>query len=157
MPLIIAYKMKKSFYRHNDTHASVFTHNPPTRECLFVCLFFFNLSVIVDNYAWRTTYIQLYLQVLSPVRQKANMDAGSLIQHIERDEETTSWPLSMTTEWLEDGNETTWNQFQQPDWQVREKHWDNKWKWLKSELQNLKRWHFDDDINERSKKDDSVK
>uniref|UniRef100_A0A3B4GEH8 Tachykinin receptor 2 n=1 Tax=Pundamilia nyererei TaxID=303518 RepID=A0A3B4GEH8_9CICH len=34
------------------------------------------------------------------------------------DEETTSWPLSMTTEWLEDGNETTWNQFQQPDWQV---------------------------------------
>lgn len=50
------------------------------------------------------------------------MDAGSLIQHIERDEETTSWPLSMTTEWLEDGNETTLNQFQQPDWQVREKH-----------------------------------
>ncbi|XP_030576063.1 substance-K receptor [Archocentrus centrarchus] len=46
------------------------------------------------------------------------MDADSLIQHIERDTETTSWPLSMTTEWLEDGNETTWNQFQQPDWQV---------------------------------------
>ncbi len=46
------------------------------------------------------------------------MDAESLIQHIERDMEATSFPLSVTADWLEDGNETTWNQFQQPDFQV---------------------------------------
>ncbi|XP_051236474.1 substance-K receptor isoform X2 [Dicentrarchus labrax] len=46
------------------------------------------------------------------------MDAEGLIQHIERDMEATSFPLSVTTDWLEDGNETTGNQFQQPDWQV---------------------------------------
>uniref|UniRef100_A0A3B5B2A8 Substance-K receptor-like n=1 Tax=Stegastes partitus TaxID=144197 RepID=A0A3B5B2A8_9TELE len=32
--------------------------------------------------------------------------------------EVTSVPLSVTADWLEDGNETTGNQFQQPDWQV---------------------------------------
>ncbi|XP_054869152.1 substance-K receptor isoform X1 [Amphiprion ocellaris] len=46
------------------------------------------------------------------------MEAESLIQHIERDMEVTSEPLSVTADWLEDGNETTGNQFQQPDWQV---------------------------------------
>lgn len=45
-----------------------------------------------------------------------SMDAVSLIQ---RDMEATSFPVSVTADWLEeDGNETTWNQFQQPDWQV---------------------------------------
>lgn len=48
------------------------------------------------------------------------MDAESLIQHIERAMEATSFPLSVTADWLEDGNETTGNQFQQPDWQVGE-------------------------------------
>lgn len=49
------------------------------------------------------------------------MDAVSLIQHVERDMEATSFPGSVTADWLEeDGNETTWNQFQQPDWQVGE-------------------------------------
>ena len=47
------------------------------------------------------------------------MDVDSLIQHIERDTEATSLPLSVTADWREDGNETTGNQFQQPDWQVR--------------------------------------
>ncbi|KAG7236006.1 hypothetical protein INR49_001404 [Caranx melampygus] len=46
------------------------------------------------------------------------MDAESLIQHIERDMEATLLPLSVSEDWLEDGNETTGNQFQQPDWQV---------------------------------------
>ncbi|KAK2854164.1 hypothetical protein Q5P01_006825 [Channa striata] len=46
------------------------------------------------------------------------MDAESLIQHIERDVEATSLPLSLTTDWLDDGNGTTGNQFQQPGWQV---------------------------------------
>lgn len=46
------------------------------------------------------------------------MDAERLIQHVERDMETTSFPLSVTPDWLDDGNETTENQFQQPDWQV---------------------------------------
>ncbi|TMS13440.1 Neuromedin-K receptor [Larimichthys crocea] len=46
------------------------------------------------------------------------MDADSLAQHIERDMEATSFPLSVTADRLEDGNETTGNQFQQPDWQV---------------------------------------
>lgn len=48
------------------------------------------------------------------------MDAVSVIQHIEQDMEATSFPLSVTDDWLEDGNETTGNQFQQPDWQVGE-------------------------------------
>ncbi|XP_062242887.1 substance-K receptor [Platichthys flesus] len=47
-----------------------------------------------------------------------NMDVDSLIQHIERDTEATSFPFSVTDDWREDGNETTGNQFQQPDWQV---------------------------------------
>lgn len=34
--------------------------------------------------------------------------------------EATPFPLSVTADWLEDGNETSGNQFQQPDWQVRE-------------------------------------
>lgn len=34
--------------------------------------------------------------------------------------EATSFPLSVTADWLEDGNETSGNQFQQPDWQVGE-------------------------------------
>ncbi|XP_071753206.1 substance-K receptor isoform X2 [Centroberyx gerrardi] len=46
------------------------------------------------------------------------MDAESLVQHTDRDMEATSLPLSVTADWLEDGNETTGNQFQQPDWQV---------------------------------------
>lgn len=46
------------------------------------------------------------------------MDDTSLVQHIERETEVTSFPLSVTDAWLEDGNETTGNQFQQPDWQV---------------------------------------
>ncbi|KAG7483448.1 substance-K receptor [Solea senegalensis] len=46
------------------------------------------------------------------------MDAESLTQHIEGDMEATSLPLSVTADWLDDGNETTGNQFQQPDWQV---------------------------------------
>lgn len=49
------------------------------------------------------------------------MDAMNLIQHVERDMEATSFPGLVTADWLEeDGNETTWNQFQQPDWQVGE-------------------------------------
>lgn len=40
------------------------------------------------------------------------------VQHIDRDTEATSFPLSDTTDWLDVGNETTGNQFQQPDWQV---------------------------------------
>ncbi|XP_049421549.1 substance-K receptor isoform X1 [Epinephelus fuscoguttatus] len=46
------------------------------------------------------------------------MDAESLIRHVERDMEATSLPFAVTTDWLEDGNETIGNQFQQPDWQV---------------------------------------
>lgn len=46
------------------------------------------------------------------------MDDVSLVQHIERETEATTFPLSVTDDWLEDGNETTGNQFQQPDWQV---------------------------------------
>ncbi|XP_053721297.1 substance-K receptor isoform X1 [Synchiropus splendidus] len=46
------------------------------------------------------------------------MGEESFIKHIQRDVETTLVPLSETTEWLEDGNETMGNQFQQPDWQV---------------------------------------
>uniref|UniRef100_A0A672YFT1 Substance-K receptor n=1 Tax=Sphaeramia orbicularis TaxID=375764 RepID=A0A672YFT1_9TELE len=46
------------------------------------------------------------------------MEAESLIQHIDRDVEATSLPFSVTADWLDDGNETTVNQFQQPDWQV---------------------------------------
>lgn len=38
----------------------------------------------------------------------------------EKNMETTSFPLSVTADWLEDGNETSGNQFQQPDWQVGE-------------------------------------
>lgn len=38
------------------------------------------------------------------------------------DMEATSLPFSLTTDWLEDGNETVVNQFQQPDWQVENKH-----------------------------------
>ena len=45
------------------------------------------------------------------------MDAEG-IQHVDRDMEATSWPFSVTTDWQEDGNETTGNQFKQPDWQV---------------------------------------
>lgn len=48
------------------------------------------------------------------------MDAQSAAQNTERQMEATSFPLSVTTDWLEDGNETTENQFQQPDWQVGE-------------------------------------
>lgn len=45
-----------------------------------------------------------------------SVDAVNLIQ---RDMEATSFPVSVTADWLEEeGNETTWNQFQQPDWQV---------------------------------------
>ncbi|XP_074523315.1 substance-K receptor [Halichoeres trimaculatus] len=46
------------------------------------------------------------------------MDVGNLVQHVERDMEATLWPLSETTGWPDDGNETYGNQFQQPDWQV---------------------------------------
>ncbi|XP_027869538.1 substance-K receptor [Xiphophorus couchianus] len=46
------------------------------------------------------------------------MDAESLIKHFQRDPEATLMPLSATSDWLDDGNETTGNQFQQPDWQV---------------------------------------
>ena len=48
------------------------------------------------------------------------MDAENPVKHIERDMEATSLPFSVTTDWLEDGNETIGNQFQQPDWQVGE-------------------------------------
>lgn len=74
---------------------------------------------IIPNYAWRTIHIQLHIKFLPPGKRSATMDAESLIQHIERDTEATSLPLSMTTDWMEDGNDTTGNQFQQPDWQVR--------------------------------------
>lgn len=51
-----------------------------------------------------------------------SLDAVSLIQHVEPDLEATSLPGAGTADWLdEDGNETTWNQFQQPDWQVGER------------------------------------
>ncbi|XP_068614150.1 substance-K receptor-like [Brachionichthys hirsutus] len=46
------------------------------------------------------------------------MDDQRLTQGVERDMEATSFPLSATVDWLEDGNETNGNQFQQPDWQV---------------------------------------
>lgn len=46
------------------------------------------------------------------------MDAVGLVQHIERDTESTPSPLTVTDDWLEDGNETSGNRFQQPDWQV---------------------------------------
>lgn len=53
------------------------------------------------------------------MNMEESLDAASLIQHVERDMEATSLPVSGTADWLEeDGNETTWNQFQQPDWQV---------------------------------------
>ncbi|CAG5854408.1 substance-K receptor isoform 2-T2 [Menidia menidia] len=44
------------------------------------------------------------------------MDAESLVQ--QKDLKTTLMPLPVTSDWLDDGNETTGNQFQQPDWQV---------------------------------------
>lgn len=57
------------------------------------------------------------------MNMEESLDAASLIQHVERDMEATSLPVSGTADWLEeDGNETTWNQFQQPDWQVGD-HW----------------------------------
>lgn len=61
------------------------------------------------------------------------MDAESLIHHVDRDMETTSFPLSVTPDWLDDGNETTGNQFQQPDWQVGGIERNQKLKLLKSE------------------------
>lgn len=48
------------------------------------------------------------------------MDAESVFQHVERGMEATSLPFSVTTDWLEDGNETIGNQFEQADWQVGE-------------------------------------
>lgn len=59
------------------------------------------------------------------------MDDVGLVQHIERDTEATPFPLSVTDDWLEDGNETSGNQFQQPDWQVEGHGTDdkrNRWK-----------------------------
>lgn len=55
------------------------------------------------------------------------MNAEVPIQHIEQNMEATSFPLSVTADWLEDGNETTGNQFQQPDWQVGEIQRNQKW------------------------------
>ncbi|XP_078800215.1 substance-K receptor isoform X3 [Oryzias latipes] len=52
---------------------------------------------------------------LSPDKQEVKMDVGNLI---ERDLEATLMPLTVTSDWLEDDNETIRNQFQQPDWQV---------------------------------------
>lgn len=54
------------------------------------------------------------------------MDDVGLVQHIERDMEATAFPLSVTDDWLEDGNETSGNQFQQPDWQVEGHGTDDK-------------------------------
>lgn len=47
------------------------------------------------------------------------MDDVGLVQHMEPETEATPFPLSVTDDWLEDGNETTGNLFQQPDWQVQ--------------------------------------
>ncbi|XP_077376091.1 substance-K receptor isoform X1 [Festucalex cinctus] len=47
------------------------------------------------------------------------MDSDNLFQRIERDLKATSLPLLVTRDSLEDVNETTGNQFQQPDWQVQ--------------------------------------
>lgn len=53
------------------------------------------------------------------MNMEERLDAGGLLQHAGPDGEATSLPVSVTADWLEeDGNETTWNQFQQPDWQV---------------------------------------
>lgn len=60
------------------------------------------------------------------------MDAGNLVQHVERDMEATLWPLYETTYWPEDGNETFGNQFQQPDWQVGEQQ-DQRGDWFETE------------------------
>lgn len=65
---------------------------------------------------------------LSPDKQEVKMDVGNLI---ERDLEATLMPLTVTSDWLEDDNETIRNQFQQPDWQVggvsmKERGW-NDW------------------------------
>lgn len=61
------------------------------------------------------------MKFLQQVKMEESLDAVSLLQHVERDVEATSLPVSVTADWLEeDANETTWNQFQQPDWQVRE-------------------------------------
>lgn len=57
------------------------------------------------------------------------MEAVSLIRRDDPDVEATSFPPSVTADWLEDGNETTGNQFQQPDWQVGDAtlpHWWNE-------------------------------
>lgn len=67
------------------------------------------------------------------VNMEKNMDTDSLIQHVERDMEATSFPLPVTTDWLDDGNETTVNLFQQPDWQVGGIERDHRLKWWKSE------------------------
>lgn len=37
---------------------------------------------------------------------------------IQQGMEATLLPISLTTDWQDDGNETIGNQFQQPDWQV---------------------------------------
>lgn len=46
------------------------------------------------------------------------MDFESLFQHVPRDTEVTTVPFLETTDWLDDGNETSQNQFHQPVWQV---------------------------------------
>lgn len=69
------------------------------------------------------------------------MDAESLVQHIERDmEEATLFPPSVTGDWLEDDNETTVNQFQQPDWQVRDHSLDQDQKldWSRARASSLR-------------------
>lgn len=57
------------------------------------------------------------------VTREEIMEPESFIQHIERDTEGTPLPLSMTTDWIEDGNDTAGNQFQQPVWQVGERNY----------------------------------
>lgn len=79
-------------------------------------------SITSERRIYDPVYVSLRMtHFCQQVKREKNMEAESFIQHVERDLEGTSLPLSVTADWLEDGNETTGNQFQQPDWQVAQR------------------------------------
>lgn len=70
----------------------------------------------------RTAGAEPKLKFVSAGEPGLRMDSDSFAQHVDRDLGTTLIPFSVTSDWTEDGNETSWNQFQQPDWQVRQQN-----------------------------------
>lgn len=64
---------------------------------------------------------------MSAAELGASMDSDSFIHRTEGDPEATLSPFSVSSNWMDDGNETNWNQFQQPGWQVRHSEWMKTW------------------------------